>query len=177
MPPNTHELITNANSHELFTKHNVPELEEQNNQVLKGKQKLVEDVPISTEGASTGEVFESRGKSADVRELDPKSRIISLDTGDNLFAPHELETSKMQAVPEPIPIAGPLQVPSLPDAATQDDGAAAPVNGDRERKVELLTNRMSKIREEKERLERIQELKDLEEQTKREILDAQRGQC
>jgi hypothetical protein len=40
--------------------------------------------------------------------------------------------------------------------------------------VELLTNRISRIREEKERLEKIQELKDLEEQTKREILAAWR---
>jgi hypothetical protein len=62
----------------------------------------------------------------------------------------------------------------LQEQATSSKVAPGPSNEERERKVELLTNRISRIREEKERLEKIQELKDLEEQTKREILAAWR---
>jgi hypothetical protein len=65
-------------------------------------------------------------------------------------------------------------VPALQEQATSSKVAPGPSNEERERKVELLTNRISRIREEKERLEKIQELKDLEEQTKREILAAWR---
>jgi hypothetical protein len=48
------------------------------------------------------------------------------------------------------------------------------VNKERERKVELLKDRIERIREEKESLERIEDLKGLEEQTKREVLEAPR---
>jgi hypothetical protein len=57
----------------------------------------------------------------------------------------------------------------LSNAGTADLEA---ISEERERKVDLLADRISRIREEKERLERIQELKDLEEQTKRELLAA-----
>jgi len=49
-----------------------------------------------------------------------------------------------------------------------------PLNEARERQVEILKDRISRIRDEKERLLRIQELEELEELTKREILEASR---
>ena len=172
VPPNTHELITNASSHELFTKHNVHELEEQNNAMLEEKQKVVQHVRIVAKTGPAEGVFGSRGKSAVVHDLDAKSRSTALDTVEYLHFPHELETSETLALPQLVPLAGPPQVLPHQEAVYQVKDVPPPVNDERERKVELLTNRMDRIREEKERLERIQELKDLEEQTKREILDA-----
>jgi hypothetical protein len=92
-----------------------------------------------------------------------------LDTENYLPSPHELESSN-----SPTRLASSSHVPALEEQATSSKDEPRPSNEERERKVELLTNRVSRIREEKERLERIQELKDLEEQTQREILAAWR---
>jgi hypothetical protein len=49
------------------------------------------------------------------------------------------------------------------------------VNKDAEEaNLAILRERMERIREDKERLEKIQELRELEEQTKAQILEAQR---
>jgi hypothetical protein len=166
VPPNTHELLTNANSHELFTKHNIPEMDEQSRDVLKSKEKLA--LVVASIGVENGGAM-SRDDLAGVHELDPESHMTSLDTENYLPSPHELEISN-----SPTRLASSSHVPALQEQATSSKDEPRPSNEERERKVELLTNRVSRIREEKERLERIQELKDLEEQTKREILAAGR---
>jgi hypothetical protein len=170
IPPNTHELLTNANSHELFTKHNVPEMDDQNSETLKQKVKLTPLIASrnpENEGKMSGEDLIA------MHELHPKIHITTLDTENYLLSSHELEISNPGSAPLPhSTIAGSSQVPAVPGEESSNKTAA--VNEERERKVELLTDRINRIREEKERLERIQELKDLEEQPKREILEAWR---
>ncbi|KAE9363119.1 hypothetical protein N431DRAFT_523898 [Stipitochalara longipes BDJ] len=162
LPPNSHELLTNANSHELFTKHNIPEMDEQNSGALKENLKLglgIASMGLGDERPVSKEDLKS------VQELDPRSRITALNTEEYVPSPHELETSHSSSAPQATDVQG---------RASSSTDQPPPANEERERKVELLTERMVRIREEKERLERIQELKDLEEQTKREILAAWR---
>jgi hypothetical protein len=135
---------------------------------------LVPDVSIAAESGPEDEKFESRGELAVVQELDPKGRITTLNTEDYLPSPHELENSKSQPFSLSAALEESSQKATLSEPTSPVKDATPPINEDRERKFELLTNRISRIREEKERLERIQELKDLEEQTKKEILAAWR---
>jgi hypothetical protein len=139
---------------------------EQYRDVLKSKEKLA-PIVASVGMENGGEV--SRDDLAGVHELGTKSHITSLDTENYLPSPHEVEILN-----SPTRLVSSSHVPALQEQATSSKDEPRPSNEERERKVELLTNRISRIREEKERLERIQVLKDLEEQTKREILAAWR---
>ncbi|KAH8774803.1 hypothetical protein BGZ57DRAFT_982173 [Hyaloscypha finlandica] len=133
VPPNTHELLPNANSHELFTKHNIPEMDEQSRDVLKSKEKLA--LVVASIGVENGGAM-SRDDLAGVHELDPENHITSLDTENYLTSPHELEISN-----SPTRLASSSHVPALQVQATSSKDEPRPSNEERERKVELLTNR------------------------------------
>lgn len=161
--PNAHEFLTDSNRHEMGTKYNVPEMDEQNQG--KGLQAKVE--------ADAGAAYtEPKRKNIEVHELAPgHERVVDPGLREEFPPAHELESS------------APLQHEDLPLPAGNEDIAIpqqrkASSNNieEEERRLNMLRDRIDRIREEKERLERIQELKDLEEKTKREILDAQQRQ-
>jgi hypothetical protein len=94
--PIKHELFTNANSHELFTKHNIPEMDEQSSGTLKRKETLVQVVGgVRTENESAV----PRDEVAGVQELDPQSYIIALAPENGFASAHELESTKLLAIP------------------------------------------------------------------------------
>ncbi|KAF4633553.1 hypothetical protein G7Y89_g4567 [Cudoniella acicularis] len=134
----------------MITKHNIPEMEPQHEEGVVARAEV--------DGTAVTEEEQLRGR-------------------------HQLETFGHSSTSIPNPR---NQTPNLPPAGPRNPAQA---------KVQLLTDRISKTREEKENLtarqaqpeneeeerkmqllkdkiERIQELEDLEEQTKREILDA-----
>ncbi|CZR50587.1 uncharacterized protein PAC_00461 [Phialocephala subalpina] len=93
----------------------------------------------------------------DIHGLSPEANELSTSSPGQAFVPtQELETRDQT-----------IEIQQEAPPVKEEDGG-------KERKLKILRDRIDRIRIEKERLERIQELKDLEEQTKREILDAQR---
>jgi hypothetical protein len=90
VPPNTHELLTNANSHELFTKHNIPEMDEQSGDVLKSKENLA---PVVASIGMENGVVVLRDDLAGVHELDPSSTSHLWILKTTFPSPHELEIS------------------------------------------------------------------------------------
>jgi hypothetical protein len=176
VPPNTHELLTNANSHELFTKYNVPEMDEQDSGVLKPKAKLVS---VVADVWPDNEDPVPREDLTGVHEFDPESHIKTLGGDDYLPSVQELEISDPRSGHRSVRPAEPSGIRALQGRtdtrATSSTDEPPLVSEERERKVELLKDRINRIREEREWLERIQELKDLEEQTKRDIIEASRN--
>jgi hypothetical protein len=167
LKPNAHELITTANTHEMSTKHNVPEMDEQNS----GKPNL------------TVAATESRGQQETLHELDPASHITSLTSHEQLPSPQEFENSAAKSLAGLTTSAGKRvsettdsrSTASVPVVEAELAGLEkAVINEKEEQRLQILKDRIERIRAEKERLTRIQELEALEEETKREILDAQR---
>jgi hypothetical protein len=163
----THELITTANIHEMSTKHNVPEMDEQNS--VKPNLAVV--------------AIESRGQRGNLHELDPASHITSLTSHEQLPSPQEFENSAAQSLPGLTTSAGKRvsettdsrSTASVPVVEAELAGLEkAVINEKEEQRLQILKDRIERIRAEKERLTRIQELEALEEETKREILDTQR---
>jgi uncharacterized small protein (DUF1192 family) len=176
--PNTHELVTNANRHELFTKANIHEMEQEKQGVMTVLEKKPEN-------------------SASLLDIDTPRELDS--TADRLLTP-ELETRDEAArlsgpLGEPAEgVAGPpprsvgedesklgmlqerMKSIKAERQATQAESSNSG-SGDTEqdeRKLGILQDRIERIRAEKERLERIQRLEELEEETKREILQTSR---
>jgi len=167
LKPDTYELITTANTHEMSTKHNVPEMDEQNS----GKPNLAVAA------------IESRGQRGNLHKLDPASHITSLTSHEQLPSPQELENSASQSLAGQSTSAGkrvsettdPKSTASVLVVEAELAGLEKAVNNEKEeQKLQILKDRIERIRAEKERLTRIQELEALEEETKREILDTQR---
>jgi hypothetical protein len=161
LKPDTHELITTANTHKMSTKHNVPEMDEQN----------------SGEPNPAVAAIESRGQRETLHKPDPASHITSLTSHEQLPSPQELENSAAQSLVGVSTSAGkrvsettdPRSTASVPVVETELAG----LEKEQER-LQILKDRIERIRAEKERLTRIQELEALEEETKRDILDTQR---
>jgi hypothetical protein len=150
-------------------------MDQQDGAALKVKAKLV---PVITDTRPGNERKVLREDLA-VHELDPESHITALGAEDYFPSTNELETSDLRQEPISLSPERSSDVPGLHERgldiiATSRKDEPPLINEERERKVELLKDRIDRIREEKERLERIQHLKDLEEQTKREILEASR---
>jgi hypothetical protein len=158
---NRHELVTDANRHEMITKHNIPEMSEQNSGKL-------------TPRVSTGPAY----------ELDPTSRITSLNSDDMLPSPQELHSSTIQAqhlLSPPATTAHYVSETTIPsskapaNASVEEQGVAATTsNEEEEQKLKVLRERIERVRAEKARLKRVQELEDIQAQTKREIMEVQR---
>jgi hypothetical protein len=164
LKPNTHELTTTANTHEMLTKHNVPEMDEQ-------ESGNIAFVPVGVDA------WDQR-----VHELDPNSRITSLDSNEIFPSSQEPEMSKSSTQCARKPVSRTAQTTGSLATSTSTVAAAdaeisgleeAAVDEKEEQKLKILKDRIERIREEKERLTRIQELESLEDQTKREILESQ----
>ncbi|CZR50987.1 uncharacterized protein PAC_00862 [Phialocephala subalpina] len=161
--PNTYEFLTSASTHEMITKHNIPEMDvdEEQRGVLVYKSPEADRVAVH-------ELHQG-----DERTITPFAPIDSRDEHE-FQLDQELETSIAQS-----PAPGQPPSPANPFTADNENTLEAEppiIDEEEERKLNILRDRIDRIREEKERLERIQHLKDLEGQTKREILDAQRKQ-
>jgi hypothetical protein len=159
--PNTHELITTANTHELSTKHNMPEMDGRNSGRLKPAVVAVE-----------------RRRQLSSNELDPTSHITSLSSNEIPLSPQELENSagmSMSARQPASVVSKPRSITTVPVAETELSRLEeAAIDEKEEQKLQILRDRMERIRGEKERLKKIQELEVLEEQTKKEILNMQK---
>lgn len=163
--PNTHELITAANIHEMITKHNIPEI---------GGGSKPESGVVAIEGRDQKEA---------IRQMNPASHVASLQSNELPLSPQELEHSACQSLvgissPAAIRISNTTETKSetnTPAVGSELAGLEEAADIEKEeQKLNVLRKRMERIRAEKERLTRIQELQTLEEQTKREILDAQK---
>lgn len=168
--PDTHEIMTNSNRHEMSTTHNVPELDEHSSKkfVRAGKAKTAipaQILPLETkreraaaEELSTGHYLNDSSLSTEGHQ-DMKN--VLADTPENLapLSPRE----------HPDRSNSPLMFHENVEMERE-----TPKPGEEERKLNVLRDRIDRVREENERLERIQEPKDLQEQTKNEILEAQR---
>jgi hypothetical protein len=159
--PNTHELTTTANTHELSTKHNMPEMDEQNSGRLR---------PVVV-------AVERRGQLSS-NELHPASHITLLGSNEIPPSPQELENSAGTSMSARQPLSTVSKTRPITTASGSEtepprleDGA---IDEKEEQKLQILRDRMERIRAEKERLKKIQELEELEEQTKKEILNVQK---
>lgn len=174
--PDTHEVMTLANTHEMSTKYNVPEMDGQSSKSFAIAEKVKVDILTNTLplGCKTGQAADgelSAGHDIDSSGLNAEGQ---RGMGNNSAARPEISAPFS-------PQGDPTQShnPQMLHEHVEIEREAPESNRDNEeeeRKLKILRDRIDRIREEKERLERIQELKDLEEQTKREILEAQRRQ-
>ncbi|KAF8863424.1 hypothetical protein BDZ45DRAFT_120925 [Acephala macrosclerotiorum] len=174
--PNTHEVMTLANTHEMSTKHNVLEMDGHTSKkfVRGGKANvdvLTHMLPLGYKrgqaaigGLSASHDIDSSGLNAESQQ---GMENVSPDRPEILapFSPRDDPTRNHNTLM-------PHEDVEIERGAHESDRG----HEEEERKLKVLRDRIDRIREEKERLERIQELKDLEEQTKREILEAQRRQ-
>jgi hypothetical protein len=148
----------------MSTKHNIPEMDEQN----QGKGAIPQPPAI----------VKPVREVVDIHELSPEANELSTSSLGEAFVPtQELESEIHSSSRLQTKVSGQSPPTVARDETIEIQQEAPPVeeeDGGKERKLKILRDRIDRIRIEKERLERIQELKDLEEQTKREILDAQR---
>jgi uncharacterized surface protein with fasciclin (FAS1) repeats len=188
-PSNTHELITASNIHELSEKEKSPIASTEVGLSPERSQKE-EPVqvwyPLADEGQQPG---------AQPFELNPDSRITALSSTPEYVSSHELMAAEQaratstapnptSGLHSPTELSGSFKHKTISresSSVAQDIGqgsvpaATVQVNKDAEEtNLAILRERMERIREDKERLEKIQELRELEEQTKAQILEAQR---
>ncbi|CZR66342.1 uncharacterized protein PAC_16243 [Phialocephala subalpina] len=192
-PSNTHELITASNIQELGEKEKSPIA---STEVGLGPRRSESEEPVpvwyplANEGQQPG---------AQPFEVNAGSRIAALSSAPEYVSSHELnaaeKTRATNTAPSPtLGLHGPTELPgsfkqkkisSESSSVAQDIGqgsgqssvpaATVQVNKDEEEaNLTILRERIERIREDKERLEKTQELRELEEETKAQILVAQR---
>ncbi|RDW88870.1 hypothetical protein BP6252_00902 [Coleophoma cylindrospora] len=179
--PSTHELNTSATIHEGITKDNTYEMGDKTEPGIAVFPELQGNQEDNTQWMKESGVEEPR-------ELDPKSRITELGI-DNHLSSYELEAhhwspgddiiteARDESVRAPSSYGSDQSLPPKVQSTVSTDFAtssSAPPGSldldDDDTQLSILKHRMERIREEKYRLEKIQELKELEEQTKAEIL-------
>ena len=155
--PNTHGMVTDPNRHELLTTANVHEMEQEKQGVL-GTPKELNNRPHQLEV-----------QPSETHELDPNSRILRPELESNEYPSlYELETTSKPAAT----VSSPSIATSRPGSSvSRKPVAGSTAEGDDDKGMRILQDRIERIREEKERLQKIQELEVLEEETKRAILE------
>lgn len=159
--------MTDANRHETSTKYNIPELDGQN----QGK-RVVHVMKSELSGIVEPERFVAELPS---KQDDLTASLASPEHGDTHQATQGIEMPTATSSATPHRTSGWVPPALASNESIEISPRASPSQEKRdEGKLGILRDRIDKIRQEKEILERIQELKDLEKQTKREILEEQR---
>jgi hypothetical protein len=183
----------------MSTKHNIPEMNEQGGGILTptvGAGVVAQQKPEfnSTHGATSPtsnemlpspQELDNQGLPSNVvHELDLSSRITSFSSNEMFPSSHELGDSAAQPQPLAVQPTSPSTIRRKDVPKTAESIARlsqteivglkeAASNEKEEQELQILKDRIERIRAEKERLTRIQELEALEEETKRAILDKQ----
>jgi hypothetical protein len=151
-PAGPHELSTKANTHELLSKEKAGELN-----AAPGDQAVVQYLS----GAS-----EIRPQTPHEVDATPLSQGQKAELGGQ-------RAVEIGGPVSPTPISRKaVNVPS----SSNEDGASPETEEQREERLRVLEERIERIREDKERLAQLQRLTELEEETKREIMNVRRGE-
>jgi hypothetical protein len=165
IPPNTHELITGSNAHELMTKSNVPELPSKHGISQAPDLKDIHILNQDDQGPPrTAQLELPAWVHSPLFELDPApSDLENISSQELDLAADSARVGEGSKIPARKPVS------SRSGEFSQQDTA----NEAKEKRLEMLKERIERIRRDKERLEQIQRLTELEEATNAEILEAQ----